>query len=193
MIGYLKGEIHSLKEGNVIVLADSVGYKVHIGSLGVKQGEKVEFFIYTHVRENEISLYGFKDSTILELFEMLIQVSGIGPKSAMSLINEKGYDIVIAAIGSEDVDSLKAKGIGAKTAKKIILELKGKLNLFDGKTLNIKSTNISKEIYLDVIDALSSLGYRKVELDRALKQIEFEGEEDAESVIRKVLSILRSR
>jgi len=198
MIGYLEGLIQSVLKDSVIINTSGVGYRVFVGedALRYKKGDKLNIYIYTHVRENELKLFGFKDEKMLLLFEMLIGVNGIGPKAALSLINELGVKNVINSILQKESKELKVKGVGIKTANKIVIELHDKLEkegfCIDKGTLDnkVKSEKV-KEKLDEVSDALMSLGYKSKDVKRlvdlvSLKEKVFEME--VEQIIKYILS-----
>jgi len=169
MIALLKGKIKLKKEKFVIIDVDGVGYRVYctintINKLG-GHNKQVELFIYQHIRENISDLYGFIDYEEQEFFEILISVSGIGPKAALSVMMLESVKILKQAIASGQKTLLtKVSGIGSKTAERIILELKDKIFASVG---DIKQLSTDSE----AIDALISLGYPAGKAREALKQI----------------------
>lgn len=194
MIGYLKGKIIEIFNNQVIIDVNSVGYLVETGSIGALEGENIELYIYTHVRETEIKLFGFKDKGELSMFQYLITVNGVGPKSAMVLLSEKGLDVVVQGIVSEDPAKLKAKGIGQKTTKKIILDLKKKIeDEFSGSIMsggNASSTKRS-EVVGEVHAALLGLGYSNKEIEGVINEVELDDKDSVQVSLRKVLVYLR--
>jgi holliday junction DNA helicase RuvA len=192
MIGFLKGKVKTVLPTRIILDVHDVGYLIETGSIGIKVGEELELFIHTHVRDQEMSLYGFKTEKDINIFESLLTVSGVGPKSALALITEKGSDSIIMGVNRGDTLGLRAKGIGQKTIEKIIVELKDKFSNYTiSSTSKDGGVSIDKEVYLDVVEALSSLGYRKLEIDLTLKEIDITDKSSAEVVIKQVLSLLR--
>lgn len=200
MIGYLKGKIIDIDKSDVVLLTNnSVGYKISI-STTIKYliDQEVSLYIYTSVKENEISLWGFTDKKDLDLFEYLISVSGVGTKTAMSLIDIKGFDLIVQAIISGSYEDLKVSGVGPKTAQKIVIELKSKLaKLTEG--LNFKANPISNDnkkinIFLeDAIEALTSLGYREQDIRNAynsLDDLQMEGASDSSSLVKILLKVI---
>jgi Holliday junction DNA helicase RuvA len=150
---------------------NGVGYKIYISTSVFKNlpeiGAKVKLFTYLHVREDILDLFGFLDKKDLEFFEMLISISGIGPKGAMNILSVASVETLKKAIGNEDSTILtKVSGIGQKTAEKIILELKSKIS---GEFFDEKGGSDG-----EAIDALISLGYRLQEAREALKKIPHE-------------------
>ncbi|MBP7006586.1 MAG: Holliday junction branch migration protein RuvA [Candidatus Pacebacteria bacterium] len=186
MIGSLKGEI-ILKTDKFLILETSsgVGYKINVSPenflISKKEGDNVFLWIYTHVREDAMELFGFLDYKELALFEMLISVSGIGPRSALVILSVATVDTLARAISTGDVTYLtKISGIGKKTAEKIVLELRDKLEMTDeGGTLQEE---------LDALEALKSLGYSQGEAREALKRVS--PDTDTNTKVREALKIL---
>ena len=180
MIANLRGKIIKQDEKYVVLDVNGVGYKVFCNTLSPKflgqlpppltppqaGGEETSFFIHTVVREDALELFGFFDETSLKLFEKLINISGIGPRSALAIVNVGTIESLTEAINKGDLGYLTAvSGIGKKTAEKIVLELKDKL----GSAAEGGGTLLKDES--DAIDALKSLGYREREARDALKKV----------------------
>jgi len=167
MIGSIRGKITLKTDKFLIVEAGGVGYKVSISPDTLSKQKEIGdvlFWIHTHVREDILDLYGFLDREELEFFEMLIGVSGIGPKGALSILGTTTIDTLKTAIRTSDTGYLtKISGIGRKTAEKIVIELRDKL----GK--DVDGTSLRGE--LDALEALKSLGYSQNEAREALKEI----------------------
>jgi Holliday junction DNA helicase RuvA len=171
MIGSLKGKV-SHKSGNYIILeTNGVGYKVFLPQvflLTLKVGQDLSVVTLTYVREDQLTLYGFQTLPELEFFEMLLTVSGVGPKSALGIMSLASIDMIKSAIVSEDPSVFtKVSGIGRKTAERVIVELKEKLK--DEKS----SMPVAKE-HSDAMDALVALGYSQQEARDALKTVPVE-------------------
>jgi len=153
------------------VEAAGVGYKVNVSlevlSKRIKTDEEVFLFIHTHVREDVFDLYGFLDKEELEFFEMLFNVSGIGPKGALAILSIASIETLRKAISTGDTAYLtKISGIGRKTAEKIVIELRDKI----ASGISEKSgTSLQGE--LDALEALKSLGYSQSEAREALKKV----------------------
>jgi len=183
MIGHLRGNIIAQDLRSVILDVSGVGYKIHTNtaSLDSKASEIVDFWTYLAVRENALDLYGFTTKEELNFFELLITVSGIGPKSAMGILSVASVSNLRNAIISGDTSHLtKVSGVGKKNAEKIVVELKDKLSGFEG------GTSVSGDV--DVIEALKSLGYGEREAREALKKV---GEsKDTSDKIKKALKLL---
>lgn len=192
MIAYLHGEIIHKTDKFVIINTGSVGYRVNITpeTLSLhKEGEEVSLYIYTAVRENSIDLFGFQNTEGLSFFELLLDVSGIGPRSALAIIALAPISTIKRAIATGDVGYLnKVSGIGKKTAEKIIIELRDKLQNY--KNDNDTSSTLREEG--DILEALKSLGYSQNEARDALNQISVETE-GANARIKEALRILSGR
>ncbi len=167
MIGFLTGKIHSTNERSCILLVNGVGYRV-LSPLStlmqLKDGDTSSFFIHTHVREDQLSLYGFTTQEELSLFEKLISVSGIGPRSALAMLSTHSPKSLAGAIENSDAEALShTPGVGKRTAEKIIIELKGKLtHLISGD----KEDNT-----FEVRLALEALGYNPKEIHNAISKL----------------------
>lgn len=177
MIGYLKGKILMRGDRFIILDAGGIGHKIFVTPEILKKARgKEEFSLWTHlhVRETALELYGFMEYAELELFELLINISGIGPKSALGIIGIAPLDTLKQAISAGETTYLtKVSGIGRKTAEKIVIELREKLG--DAEFME-GGAGILKESQ-DVLQALQSLGYSLREAREALKQVpkEIEG------------------
>ena len=158
-----------------------------------KEGESIFIFTYLNVKENLMELYGFLDLERRSLFSNLIDVSGIGPRTAINLLSNASVSSFKENILSEDVKSLSLiPGIGPKTAKRIILDIKEKISSIPVSQNNIDNTKVDFS-YDDIYTALSSLGYKKSQIDKAVKKLNDEGsyEGDIENVIKRILAIIR--
>lgn len=186
MIARLMGRIIDSREGQVIVEVGSVGLAVFIPlSLRIQVGEDVVLHTYLHVRENELSLYGFADAEDKALFEMLLGVSGVGPKAALSLMGTLSSDTLRRAILSGQPEVLaRAPGIGRKTAQSIVLHLKDRIRRQVGPEVPVSEDDA------DVIAALTALGFSLVEAQRALQQIPSDSDLSLDEKIRRALTYL---
>jgi Holliday junction DNA helicase RuvA len=168
MIGSLKGTIQHKAANYVIVETQGVGYKVFVTPIlmvELKMGQEISLVTLTYVREDQITLYGFLTLPELEFFEMLLTVSGVGPKSALGIMSLAGINMIKSAIVSEDPSVFtKVSGIGRKTAERVIIELKDKLKA------HVDAEPMAKE-HSDAMDALLALGYSQQEAREALKQV----------------------
>jgi holliday junction DNA helicase RuvA len=173
MIGYLRGKIKIKARGYVILDVRDVGYKVHVNDLisgGLSVGQETEFYIYHHVKEDISALYGFMQSNHLEMFELLISVSGIGPKSAMGILAVADIEQIKDSVVKGDSSLLtKVSGIGKKTGERIVLELRGKVEAV-ASDIGAKAGAVSASG--EEIDALMALGYSLIQARDALKEID---------------------
>ena|SRR3989344_4180016 len=188
MIGSIKGKIILKTNKFLIVETAGVGYKINVSPDTLSKlkeiNENILLWIHTHVREDTLDLYGFLDQQELEFFEMLINVSGIGPKGALSILGIASIETLKKAIGTGDIAYLtKISGIGKKTAEKIIIELRDKI--ITSKT----GTSLQEE--LDVLEALKSLGYSQGEAREVLKKVS--PNTDTNTKIREALKILSNK
>lgn len=186
MIGFLQGKVISKNEQSLLLNVSGVGYKVSaplpllISLLG---GQDLSLHIHTHVREDAITLFGFKDELDLFLFEKLISVSGIGPKSALAMLSVHSPASIADAVEREDVPALShTPGVGKKTAEKIILELRGKLSHLVGT----KETDTTYEVRL----ALETLGYSPKEIHDTLQKLHTENKTTS-ALIKEALTQLQ--
>lgn len=168
MFGHITGKIIDIKPTRVIVDVSGIGFVIH-STLGfiekLKTGGEASFWTHTAVRENSIDLYGFETEEELRVFELLLSVSGIGPKSALAIIGVAGIKAIEEAVGTGDTSVLtKISGIGRKTAEKIVVELNGKL------VVTRKGEKRTSED-VDVFEALKSLGYRDRDIQDIIKNI----------------------
>lgn len=185
MIGSIKGEIILKAEKYLIIEANDIGYKVNVSFETLlrakKTGDRVMLWIHTHVREDAMDLYGFMDHRELIFFEMLISVSGIGPRSAQVILGVASIETLEQAISTGDTAYLtKISGIGRKTAEKIVIELRDKIGEHTG------SASLKEE--LDALEALKSLGYSERDARTALKEVP--SGTDTNTKIREALKIL---
>jgi Holliday junction DNA helicase RuvA len=188
MIGSIKGKIISKTGKFLLVETGGVGYKINVSpdtlSKTKKLGSEIFLFIHTHVREDAFDLYGFLNQEELEFFEMLINVSGIGPKGALSILGITSIETLRKAISIGDTSYLtKISGIGRKTAEKIVIELRDKV----GKELE----GSSLQVELDALEALKSLGYSATEAREALKKVS--PDVNTNTKIREALKILSNK
>lgn len=171
MISHLRGRIIRKESGQVLIETSGVGYKVFVSSNSysvLSKAPDVDVSLWTHlsVRETAMDLYGFVDREELVLFELLVGISGIGPKSALAILSLTTVDALRKSISSENITYLtKVSGIGKKSAEKIILELKDKLGDSKDNLPDLKEES-------DVVEALRSLGYSLKESREVLKKVD---------------------
>lgn len=195
MIFFLSGRLLSKKPTHVVINVNGVGYGVSVSlqtfySLGDIGGE-AQLNVYTHVREDVLQLYGFSSENEKYVFEKLISVSKIGPKLALTILSGIPYPELVKAIGMGDVAKLSSiPGVGKKTAERLILELKDKFpEITDIKASVEKSPQ--SDGHDDAVQALLSLGYKKVEAEKAVKDVLAKKDDmDLESILRNSLKNL---
>lgn len=188
MIAHLNGEVIFAGERFVVINAGGVGYKVYIAPTvlsTLRIGSDASIWTHLSVRENALDLYGFTEYADLNFFEMLIQISGIGPKGALGVMSVADTDTLKNAISSGDTSYLtKVSGIGKKSAEKIVLELRDKLSGGVETTLNPLLQAES-----EAMEALQSLGYTMQESRDVLAKIESKTNEP-EQLVKEALKIL---
>ncbi len=186
MLAYIKGELANKSRGYVVIDVGGLGYKVYMSELSMENigniGDVVKVYTYYRVMEDDISIFGFNTNEELRLFELLISVSGVGAKTAITMLGTIKPEEFAIAIISNDINTLKKlPGIGVKTAQRIVLELKDKLKkekqIEELSIATEKSTLIKNEIEKDkkleeVFDALQVLGYNSKDIENAMNKID---------------------
>jgi Holliday junction DNA helicase RuvA len=189
MIALLEGKIEFKTEKFVVINVAGVGYKVYVGPEIIKKmpekGVSVRLWTHQYMRENVLELYGFFHFPELEFFELLIGISGIGPKGALGILGVAPLDTLKRAIAAEDPSYLtRVSGIGRKTAEKIILELKEKMA---GKGVSVSAPELKEEA--DALEALVALGYSEREARDAVRSFSSEAltvEEKVRAALKKL-------
>lgn len=172
MIARLRGTVDAIAKDSVVVSVGGLGFRVHVSAsvrsrLG-SAGQPIELYTHLHVRENELALYGFASEDELALFDLLLGVSGVGPKVAMSVLASGPSDLLRSAIANEQADVLtRVPGVGTRTAKAIILHLKDKV----GVGLAAAPVSYMTDADAELLAALTSLGYSVVEAQSALASL----------------------
>ena len=196
MLARLTGTLNEKSAGQLIVDVGGVGYEVFIPcstyyELG-EVGEKVTLRIYTHVRENGLSLYGFLTQREKDLFGLLIQISGIGPKLGVIVLSGLPADELVEAVLAGDLVRLTSiPGVGKKTAERMVLELKEKLDKLIPDRSAEESGRLSGGVSGDVVSALVNLGYQRAGAEKAVREVSRERADTGfESVLRGALSHL---
>lgn len=183
MFAYIKGSLEEKSNNYIVVEAMGIGYKIFMGESSINSlgeiGDNIKIYTHYHVREDDISLYGFKTNEELRMFELLISVSGVGAKSALVMIsNIEPSEFAIAVISNNTSKLIKIPGIGAKTAARIVLELKDKLK--NEQTMTKESKEEKTELMDDekveeAISALQVLGYNKREIEKVFEKLDISG------------------
>ena len=187
MIAFIKGTVDSLSEGKMILESHGIGYELNIPAsmfdAGIREGEELKIYTHMSVREDGISLFGFLSREDLEIYRMLIGVSGIGPKAALAVLSTLTADNLRFAVLSEDVQAIaKTPGIGKKTAQKLILELKDKFDLQEAFEQKLAGNQAAA-----AVQALTALGYSGTEALQAVKKVEITEGMDSEAVLKAAL------
>jgi len=186
MIGYLEGEIKYSNAGKLILFANGIGFTVQTPTnIVYLEGEKAKLFIHTHIREDNLALFGFKDPEDLNLFEKLISVSGIGPKIGLSMFAAASASMIIQAIATSNLNFFTSiSGVGKKTAQKLILDLKSKVSKGDANMENLEGNS-------ELLDSLLSLGFQKTEVSKIFSQID--PSETLSNQIKQSLKLLNKK
>lgn len=198
MYAYLKGKICEITVDNLILEVNGIGYNVRISSQTAAElpaiGSEVKVYTYTLVREDAISLIGFLSAADLAMFRQLITVNGIGPKGGLSILSVMDADTLRFAILSGDVNAIaKAPGVGKKSAERVILELKSKIDAVEFLTNKLdspKQDSISKVddgIVKEATEALTSLGYSATEALKAIRQIDITEDMSVDMLLKLAL------
>ena len=200
MISYVKGALAEKSGDRIVVEAGPVGLGIYV-PLSVLEvlpplGEEVKIYTYLQVREDDLSLYGFLNRQDLDMFRLLIGVNGIGPKGALGILSALSPDDLRLAILTGDAKAIsKAPGVGAKTAQRIILDLKEKVSAEEmlasvADTEERTSVPLMQEAGREAATALVALGYSNLEASKAVKNVQITEDMDAEAVLRASLKYL---
>ena len=200
MYAYIKGELAEINTDHIVIEAGGIGYQVFISLQTFDYlpsvGENLKIYTYLFLREDVMILYGFMTKDDLELFKLLISVSGIGPKGGLAILSTLEADDLRFAILSGDAKAIsKAPGVGGKTAQRVILELKDKLSLedaFEAKTEHVQKNAAAAggSVKNDAVMALTALGYSSTESLKAVSAVEITEDMDVEEVLKAALKHL---
>lgn len=197
MYAYMIGKVADVAEDNLVLEVGHIGYNIRIPGSVVPLlppiGDQVKIYTYTSVREDALQLFGFLTKDDLEMYKLLIGVSGIGPKGGLALLSVMSSDDVRLAVISQDAKAIaKAPGIGNKTAQRIILELKDKISLEDTFAAGENTAEVSAQASgfgqarSEAVEALTALGYSASDALRAVKAVEQE-DMDVEELLKAAL------
>ncbi|SFA76122.1 Holliday junction DNA helicase subunit RuvA [Acetitomaculum ruminis DSM 5522] len=201
MYAYINGFVTDKSENCIILENNGIGYRIYTDSntiIKLAYNKETRFYTYLNIKDDAMELYGFLSNDILSIFKQLISVSGIGPKGALGILSTLQIDELITAIISEDAKAIaKSPGIGQKTAKKVIIELKDKINPYSSFTdtneesiLNPEGQNEIKDIKKEAMEALIALGYSKSESYMAINKIDIDTVTSVEDVLKIALTNL---
>lgn len=199
MIAFVQGELCEAGQDTIVVACHGIGYEIQV-PVSVAQalpdpGNIVKIYTYTYVREDALGLFGFLTKDDLTVFKLLITVNGVGPKAALAILSAMTADELRFAILAEDAKAIaKAPGIGPKTAKRMIIELKDKLDLEsmlesrgDGDSDAANQSEAAASVRDEVIMALTALGYGNTEAVRAVRAVSGADEMDSETLLKQAL------
>lgn len=209
MYAYLKGTLEEVTEDNIVLEVGGIGYNVKVSTTTADLlpglGNEIKIYTYTLVREDALSLYGFLTRDDLDIFKKLITVNGIGPKGGLAILSVMSADALRFAIMAGDAKSIaKAPGVGAKTAERVILDLRDKISLEDtlrilvseADTRNSKTSAATEQPALDnvmkkeAIEALVALGYSASDATAAVKKVEINEKTTVESILKLALKYM---
>ncbi len=199
MIAFIQGNLCEIEKDSIVIDCQGIGYEIQVPASVIRRlpdtGTMMKIYTYMYVREDALGLFGFVTRDDLNIFKLLIAVNGVGPKAALGILSALSADELRMAILAEDVKAIsKAPGVGAKTAKRLIIELKDKLDLesmVTGTAGNDSGAHISDadgaSAAGEVIMALTALGYSHTEAVRAVRAVPDAGTMDSESLLKQAL------
>ena len=196
MYAYIKGTLEEKTKDSIVIDVGGIGYRIYLSEQSMTKlgdlGEKIKVYTHYYVREDNISLYGFLSNEELKMFELLIQVSGIGAKTAIMMLSNITPSQFAIAIISNDIKTLtKIPGVGTKSAQRIVLELQDKLKTEDAivKDTGAEEKIIKNENTDEAVQALQILGYNKGEITKTLDKLDLKGL-STEDIIKAALKKL---
>ena len=206
MLAYIKGELTMKQTEYIVIEVGGLGYKVFMSAIAIDQigkiGDMVKVYTYYRVKEDDISIFWFNTFEELRMFELLISVSGVGAKTAVTMLGSIEPSAFAIAVIQNDISTLKQiPGIGLKSAQRIVLELKDKLKkeqqiaeleVASGTKSKIKNAIIADNKVTEATTALQVLGYTKNDIDKAINQID-KTDITLEEIIKQALKILSSK
>ncbi len=196
MVSYIKGKLAEVFEDTIVIENNGMGFNVRVPASLLDSipsvGEMVKVYTYLYVREDAINLFGFLTRQDLDVFKLLLNVNGIGPKGALGILSTITPDDLRFAVLSDDVKAIsKAPGIGTKTAQKLIIELKDKLKLEyftdQGKIADGQAVSASSSAKNEAVEALVALGYANSEAIKTVNMVENVNEKDTETILKEAL------
>ena len=199
MLSYIIGEVAEISADTVVVENNGIGFNIKTSAMTIDSlppvGEMVRIYTYLHVREDAMQIFGFLSKDELEVFKLLLNVNGIGPKGALGILSAISTDDLRFAVLSDDVNLIKScPGVGAKTAQKLIIELKDKLRLEDAFEMavnNKKKKNTVQDntviVMNEAVEALVSLGYSSKDAIAAVKKVENIQNKNSEQILKEAL------
>lgn len=200
MYSYIKGELAEINIDHIVVETGGIGYMIYVPVNTLMDlpaiGESIKVYTYLYIREDAMILYGFLSKDDLEMFQMLITVNGIGPKGGLAVLSTLSSDDLRFAILAGDAKAIaKAPGVGAKTAQRVILDLKDKVHMEDAIEKKLEAGDTTPKstmnaVKSDAILALTALGYSSTESTKAVAKVEMTEQMDVEDVLKAALKYM---
>ncbi|HBM81274.1 MAG: Holliday junction branch migration protein RuvA [Clostridiales bacterium] len=194
MIDYIKGTFEDSGKDYIVIDNNGIGYKIFVSSSTIAKinqlNASIKIYTYFHVREDAVVLFGFLTKDELDMFELLISVTGVGPKAALSILSVLAPSKLALAIAGNDIKSLTSvPGVGSKTANRIILELKDKIDIDSMVTKDADIAVSEDDALSEAVGALVALGYNIAEANASVANVDRQGK-DAESIVKAALKNL---
>ena len=204
MYSYMKGKLEEVNTDHIVVENNDIGYMIYVPTNTFSYlpsiHESIKVYTYLYIREDAMILYGFLTKDDLEMFKLLITVNGIGPKGGLAVLSTLSSDDLRFAILSDDAKAIaKAPGVGAKTAQRVILDLKDKVSLEDAFEKKLEHNNTNAEtvaqsalsaVKNDAVLALTALGYSSTESMKAVSRVDIDDSTDVEDVLKSALKFM---
>lgn len=199
MLSYIIGEVAEISADTIVVENNGIGFNIKTSAMTIDSlppvGDMVRIYTYLHVREDVMQIFGFLSKDELEVFKLLLNVNGIGPKGALGILSAISTDDLRFAVLSDDVNLIKScPGVGAKTAQKLIIELKDKLRLEDAFEMAVNNNNKKNTVQdntvivmNEAVEALVSLGYSSKDAIAAVKKVENIQNKNSEQILKEAL------
>ena len=199
MLSYIIGEVAEISADTVVIENNGIGFNIKTSAMTIDSlppvGDMVRIYTYLHVREDAMQIFGFLSKDELEVFKLLLNVNGIGPKGALGILSAISTDDLRFAVLSDDVNLIKScPGVGAKTAQELIIELKDKLRLEDAFEMAVNNNNKKNTVQdntvivmNEAVEALVSLGYSSKDAIAAVKKVENIQNKNSEQILKEAL------
>lgn len=199
MLSYIIGEVAEISADTVVIENNGIGFNIKTSAMTIDSlppvGDMVRIYTYLHVREDAMQIFGFLSKDELEVFKLLLNVNGIGPKGALGILSAISTDDLRFAVLADDVNLIKScPGVGAKTAQKLIIELKDKLKLEDAFEMAVNNNNKKNTVQdntvivmNEAVEALVSLGYSSKDAIAAVKKVENIQNKNSEQILKEAL------
>lgn len=199
MLSYIIGEVAEISADTIVIENNGIGFNIKTSAMTIDSlppvGDMVRIYTYLHVREDAMQIFGFLSKDELEVFKLILNVNGIGPKGALGILSAISTDDLRFAVLSDDVNLIKScPGVGAKTAQKLIIELKDKLRLEDAFEMAVNNNNKKNTVQdntvivmNEAVEALVSLGYSSKDAIAAVKKVENIQNKNSEQILKEAL------